>query len=346
VSLLMYATITVLDVPYTALAPEMTKDYDERTNLVGYRVVWSQAASIIGAAVPLLIIRRFSDAKVGWSMTGAVFGFICIFPILLTWRYTRGWERYPERVDALSLPDVFRTVFGNRSFRYVVGVYLFSMAAVYASGSIAMYFLQYRMGFSEVQTSLFFLFFFVCTVLWVPVITFVSNRIGKRGAFMLFMTLWALTYGIGNFLVQPHHIAVMYLLGSLGSAGACASFQLCWAMIPDVVEVDEFKTGTRREGLYYGMATLVLKTGSAAGLFMVGKSLDWIGYLPNAVQPPTVILGLKVMFGPFLAAIMVISVIVAGFMPMTRERHRALLAAIEAKRTGNAWSYDGFKELL
>jgi GPH family glycoside/pentoside/hexuronide:cation symporter len=69
-ALLMHTAITLLDVPYTALAPEMTKDYDERTSLVSYRVVWSQIGSIIGGAMPLLIVERFSEPKVGWSARG------------------------------------------------------------------------------------------------------------------------------------------------------------------------------------------------------------------------------------------------------------------------------------
>jgi GPH family glycoside/pentoside/hexuronide:cation symporter len=273
-------------------------------------------------------------------------GVACIFPILLTWRFTRGWERYVEETEPLRFKDMFNAVFRNRPFRYLVWTYLFAITAVSASGATGVYFLEYWMGFSEKQISLFFLFFFVCTVLWAPVITVVSNRLGKRGAFIVFMGVWALVYGIGNFSVRPHRAALVYVLAAMGSAGACASFQLCWAMIADVVEVDEFKSGMRREGLYYGVATFVLKIGSAFALLLIGQILNWIGYVPNAAQPPAVLMGLRIMFGPLLAGLIAISVIVAYFMPMTRERHKALLEAIEAKRAGNAWDDDGFRELL
>jgi GPH family glycoside/pentoside/hexuronide:cation symporter len=345
-SLLMYLAITILDVPYTAMAPEMTRDYDERTSLVSFRVVWSQVASIFAASVPLVIVDRFSNPKQGWFYTGAIFGLACIFPILLTWRFTRGWEHHSDDVGSFSFGDIFRSMFGNRPFRYFIGIYLFSISSVYASGAIAVYFLQYRMGFTDRQISLFFLFFFLCTVLWVPVITFASNRMGKRGAFILFMSLWGISYGAGNFIIGPGDTLLMYLLAIPGSAGAGSCYQLCWAMIGDVVEVDELKTGKRREGLFYGGATVVMKTGSAFALLLVGQILQRIGYVPNAVQGPGVLLGLRVLFGPVLAGLILLSAFIAYFMPMTRARHRALVEAIEARRRGEFRALDNFKELL
>jgi len=345
-ALLMHTVITILDVPYTALAPEMTRDYDERTRLVSFRVVWSQVGSIVAAAVPYLIVQRFNDEKVGWSFVAAAFGLVCLFPILLTWHFTRGWERYSEDIESLSFRDIADAILGNRSFRYITGIYLFSVTAVYVSGSVAVFFLEYWMEFSETQISWFLLFFFGCTILWVPVITVVSNRIGKRGAFILFMTLWALTYGIGNLVVQPHQIVIMYALAIFGSIGAGTSFQLCWAMIPDVVEVDEFKTGKRREGLYYGVAIFTLKAGSAVALLIVGQIIEGIGYVPNAIQSSSALLGLRIMFGPLIAGLVIVSILIAFFLPMTRERHRALREAIEAKKAGELWKENGFKELL
>jgi GPH family glycoside/pentoside/hexuronide:cation symporter len=345
-ALLMHTAITLVDVPYTALAPEMTKDYDERTSLVSYRVVWSQIGSIVGGAVPLLIVERFSEPKAGWSAMGAILGAACIFPILLTWHFTRGWERYAEDTESLKFRDMLDALVGNRSFRYVAGIYLFSITTVYIISAMAVYFLEYYIGLSGKQISGFLLFFFVCTVLWVPVITFASNRLGKRNAFILFMALWALAYGIGNLVVKPGQMLAVYLISVLGAAGAGSTYQLCWAMIPDVVEVDEFKTGRRREGLYYGVAILILKAGSAFALLIVGHVLERIGYVPGVAQPPAVLLGLRIMFGPLVAGLLIISIILAYFLPMTRNRHRALLEAIRAKKAGDEWSEEGFRELL
>jgi len=345
-SILMRTAITVLDVPYTALAPEMTKDYDERTSLVSYRTVWSQVTSIIGATMMPLVVRHFSDPKTGWSAAGAFFGAICILPILLTWRFTRGWERYSADLRPLNLKDMSEAVFGNRTFRYVIGIYLFCLTAIYASGAVAPYFLQYWMNFSEGDQSIFFGVLFTCTIVWVPLIALASNKLGKRAALIIFMGSWALTYGVGALLVQPGQKIFLYILAALASGGVAAAYQLTWAIIPDVVEIDEFKTGARREGLYYGVAIFIQKTGSAVSLLIVGQILGWIGYVPNAAQSSSALFGIRMMFGPLIATMLIFSIILAYFMPMTRDRHRALVKAIEQKRANLPYDDSGFRDLL
>ena len=95
-------TFTFLNVPYTALAAEMTQDYDERTSLISYRTLWSMVASIFGAALPFVLAGAFADMfnsqKIGWSIAAGILGIAAVFPILLTWRVTRGYELFPEQV--------------------------------------------------------------------------------------------------------------------------------------------------------------------------------------------------------------------------------------------------------
>lgn len=346
INTLLFLALTIFLVPYTAMAPEMTKDYDERTSLVGYRVVWAQVGAIVGSAAPLLIVQQFSDAKTGWSVTGAIFGGLCLIPILLTWRFTRGWERYAEDTEPLNLGEVLRATLGNRTFRYFAAIYLFSLAFLFGFDAAFVFFCRYHMEASEEEISLFFLILFASAVLWVPAITFVSNRIGKRGAFMLFMGATGIFNAVAVGLVQPRQIMLLYGIAVVLGSTMAAGIQLNLAMIPDVIEVDEFKTGKRREGLYNGAATLILKMGSALSILMVSQYLNWIGYEAGVAQSPEVILGMRIMQGPIWGGLIMIGVVIAFFMPMNRERHRALLKAIEAKTAGEPWDEEEIKELL
>ena len=119
VTLLYFSVFTLEDVLYTALAAEMTQDYDERTSLVTYRTGWSQLVTIIGAAVPLslagLLSGPLGGERAGWSAMAAVLGLLCVPPILLTWRTTRGYELYPQKSDVRWWTMV-RAALGNRTF--------------------------------------------------------------------------------------------------------------------------------------------------------------------------------------------------------------------------------------
>jgi GPH family glycoside/pentoside/hexuronide:cation symporter len=345
-AMLMHIAYTVLFIPYIAMLPEMTQDYDERTNVVSYRLVWVCLGAIAAGSLPLLIVERFGDARVGWSAAGAILGFVSLLAILYTWRATRGWERFSVDTEPLDFREMYRAMLGNRPFRYAIAIFLFGITAAYAFGGIAMYFLAQWMEFSQRQISLYWLVYFGSCGVWVPVIAFVSARIGKQAAYILFMSTWVLVCAVGHMLVQPGQVAVMYVLAFLNSLGFTAAFQLPAAMLPDVVEVDEFKTGRRREGLFLGMAALATKVSVSVSLLLVGQALGLIGYEAGTSNPPSVILGIRIMYGPLIALITVPSIAFAIFFPITRRRHAALLKAIEAKRNGEAWDEESIRGLL
>ena len=50
---------TFVYMPYFALTPELTDDYDERTSLTSYRMFFSIVGSLIAFTIPLAIVGRF-----------------------------------------------------------------------------------------------------------------------------------------------------------------------------------------------------------------------------------------------------------------------------------------------
>ncbi len=349
VVVLMYFTVfTLLDVPYTSLAAEMTQDYDERTSLISYRAIFCQIASILGAALPLALAKQFTDLlgdrAMAWSAMTAILGFVTVFPILWTWRATRGYELYPEKTTSRirDIIDVFR----NRTFRYTMGIYVLSNVALSVSGTVMVYFMKYYMGFTENQQSIAFAFLFACTILWIPGVNFISGKRGKRWAFMATIGVWTLVQGVGVMLVQPHMTVLFYGLVILASGGVIAVTMTGWSMIPDVVEVDEFKTGERREGLYFGVISFSRKLGVAVSIWAVGIVLKYIGYVPDVAQTPEALLGIRITYGQGTAFFLVLSIILAYLLPMTREKHDALKKAISLKKEGKPYDEESIQDIL
>ena len=59
VAYLVYeATATLVYMPYFALTPELTLDYDERTSLTAYRMFFSLLASLVAFTLPLIVYRN------------------------------------------------------------------------------------------------------------------------------------------------------------------------------------------------------------------------------------------------------------------------------------------------
>jgi sugar (glycoside-pentoside-hexuronide) transporter len=349
VTLLYFSVYTLEDVPYTALAAEMTQDYDERTSLVTYRTGWSQLVTIIGAAVPLslagLLSGRLGGDRAGWSAMAAVLGLLCVPPILLTWRATRGRELYPQQSEVRWWTMV-RAAAENRTFRYTVAIYAASYAAINLLMAVSVYYLKYVMGYGDNMSSLALGVFVIAGTAWLPLIDLAARRRGKRWAMAVFMAFWALIMaGVMPFVTA--HRPVLFWLGLvLSSAGGVAATLLTWAMIPDCSEVDEFKTGQRREGLYYGLATFVQQTAVALTLWMVGLYLGRIGYVPDVRQTPGAQLGIKLLFGVGTGVFAITTLVLALRLPLTREKHAALREAIRLQRAGEHVDTTRFSDVL
>ena len=257
-----YTAATLLDVPYTSLGAEMTQDYNERTNLNGYRAFFSQIAAILAAALPWTLITFCKDImgneKHGWSLMAAMFGLLSVFPILIAWRTSRGRELFPENVS-VKLKDVISGPLKNRTFLYIMALYSAGSIALSSAGAVMIFFMKYYMNFNESQQSLAFLFLFACTLVWIPVINRLSSKYGKRESYIVFVGIWAIVQVVAGIFIQPSMVIPFYIMMVIASGGVMSISMTIWAMIPDAVEVDEFKCGQRREGLFFGVISFARK---------------------------------------------------------------------------------------
>ena len=348
-TVILYFTVYVLiDVPFTALAAEMTQDYDERTSLVTYRTAWSQVATIIGAAAPLalagVLATWLGSERAGWSVMAAVLGVAAAVPVLLTWRVTRGYEIFPDKTE-MTWRDVFGDALRNRTFRYTVGIYAASYTAINLLMAVSVYFLTYVMHYGDNMTSLALFVWVVAGLAWLPLINLVTRRWGKRFALAAFMAFWALSMA-AMLLVGPHTVILFWALILISPAGAVAATMLTWAMIPDCTEIDEFKTGQRREGLYYGVATLAQQTAVALMMWFTGIFLTLIGYVPDVPQTHGTLLGIRLYWALGSALFAIVTLVLAIRLPLTREKHAALRAAIESRKAGHEPTTEGFADVL
>ncbi len=337
-AVIFYMTMfTLLNVPHTALAAEMTQDYNERTSLVSYRTLWSMVFSILGGAMPLVLAEAFAEMtgnqQTGWSIMAGVLGVISVPPIILMWRTTRGYELLPTNTE-VSYKDLMGTFKNNRPFRYILGIWTFAIVAINIAGAAAIYFLTYRMGFTENDTSLAMLLYFIASILWIPVINKTANRLGKRKAFIIFMGLAACCSAVLTLLIGPEDVTLLYIALVLSAVGNSTTYLLGWSMIPDVVEVDEFKTGQRREGLFFGIIAFVQKCSSAIAVWLVGVTLSVVGYVPDAIQTEQAMWGIRLTYAEGTALFILLSMLVCWFSPITPEKHKALNQAIQNKKNG------------
>jgi TRAP-type C4-dicarboxylate transport system permease large subunit len=81
---LLNTAYTLVNIPYAALLPELTDDYNERTILTGYRMSFAVLGTFVGAAAVIPIVNLFSPNELGWTMMGYFMGTVMLITMLIT----------------------------------------------------------------------------------------------------------------------------------------------------------------------------------------------------------------------------------------------------------------------
>jgi GPH family glycoside/pentoside/hexuronide:cation symporter len=339
VGLLLDAVYTVINVPYTALTPELTRDYDERTSLNSFRAGVSIIGSVLAAGLHPVIVGQFDDPRTGYMVSAAIWGVLVTLPPLLVFAIVRERpETLEEQQRVVHMPfrDQIKVAFGNRPYRFVVTLYLFSWLALQLTATVMAYYMTYYMGrpgwlpvvLVSIQLSSF-AFVFVWSAL--------SRRLDKRMVYLIGATIW-LVVQMGLYLLPPGQIAMLIPLAILSGVGVSTAYLIPWSMMPDVIEFDEWETGERREGIFYGFMVFLQKSGIAVAIWFVGVALAWSGYItptdavPQPVQPEGALNAIRMFVGPVPAAILALSLVVAYFYPISRTLHAEMRASLARRR--------------
>jgi GPH family glycoside/pentoside/hexuronide:cation symporter len=327
------STVTVVSTPYYALTPELTDDYDERTALTSYRMAFSIGGSLVAFTVPLAIVGAMRPENVQRVFTmGAIFGALSAAPLLLVFFHTR--ER-PERSeqDAPGLRDSLRAAWGNKPFRFAATIFLLTWVAVDIVQASLLYFLKYRMRL-ERESDMVAGTIFVVALLSIPLWEHLSRRWDKRRAYLLGISFWAVIQIAMVSIAPSWPLWVTLACAALGGLGVGAAHVLPWSMLPDAVEWDEFHTGARHEGMFYALVSLAQKIASSLAVPAALLILDFTGYVPNApAQSPSVIAGIRFMFGPIPAALLLVGLAFAARYPMSREEHESIRRELERRKS-------------
>lgn len=326
--------ITFMGVPYASLTPELTQDYDERTRLNGYRMVVSMLGGLVGAVSVPLIVRQFIQPKTGYLVSAIIFGSLAALPCFLLFFGIR--ERFfKENVAPSQQPGllkVFITTLRNRPFRYAAGIYLTAWVAINLIEALFQYFITYWMRMPD-QLEIMLALVQIATLIFIPFMVFLSNRLGKQKAYLVSVSWWVLVMISLSFL-PPKAKVVAYFLATAAGVGVAAAHVVPWSIFPDVIEVDELATGERREGVYYGLLIFLQKGGTAMALAFMQFVLHLTGYTPGVEQSQPVLWAIRFLMGPFAALLLLLSMWSAWRYPIDRLKHAELRATLAKRKAG------------
>ena len=308
-AILIRTLITFFETPSSALMPELTRDYDERTSIQAWRHFfgWFGGAllTILMFAVLLVPTAEYEVGTLnreGYETYGVIAGIAIFVAILVSSVGTQTavqTQQSSAPSDRKGLTQIFaelrETLFDSSFF----ALFLSSMAGAVATGlsaGLTFIMMSYFWQLSSLQ-----MFMWTCMVLVAATVGLVlaprlARRLGKRHA-VLFL-------GGAALFIQPAPVTLR-LLGVFPENGDPALFPLLLSfstielslmismqvvlasMVADLVESSEVRTGRRSEGVFYAAVTFIKKTNQGIGAFIAGLLLQWVGF-PEGANPAEV----------------------------------------------------------
>ncbi|MDY6936082.1 MAG: MFS transporter [Cyanobacteriota bacterium] len=345
ISILFNMAYTIVNLPYTALTPELTQDYNERTSLNSFRFAFSIGGSLLSLILAAVIFGAVEDLAQRYILLAGVCTVLSVVPLYLcVWGTRKRVAAMDARRAQIADPPAaipflqqIKIAFTNVPFLYVMGIYLCSWLGVQVTATIIQYYVVSWMelpgaaftqiAFAVQATALLMLF------VWTPI----SRRVGKRAVYFMGMSIWIIAQA-GLFFLQPGQVPLLYVLAVMAGVGVSTAYLIPWSMLPDVIDLDELKTGQRREGVFYAFMVLLQKIGLAIGLFLVLKALDWAGYIestagqPVPVQPDSALFAIRIAIGPLPTIVLIGGMILAYLYPITQTVHAEILLKLQEKR--------------
>jgi len=336
---------TAVNIPYSALMGVMTSNSKERTSLSSFRFIGAftvatfvqyftrnlaqffglSAAQKAGHSLlahPMEWFRWFfskdfltipADQAHGWQMTMVLYGILAVIMLVLCFAITRERVVPPAQQEADLKRDIVE-VAKNRSFVVLLGVLMLVLTAFVVKGSVSAYYFKYfvhredLLGLFLVSNGLAFLAAVFATNL-------IKEYFDKKVLFIGSIGLGGLIV-CGFWLAGPMSLGLLFGLQIASSFVLGANSPLVWAMFADTADDAEWRTGRRNTGLVFAAAIFGTKVGVAVGGWVTGLILSLFGYVANADQTTTSLLGIRLSMSLIPGILLVIAAVLMKAYPL------------------------------
>ncbi|RLK62299.1 MFS transporter [Actinokineospora cianjurensis] len=272
VSFLACATaFAFFQVPYVAMAAELTDDYHDRTRLIAWRVAALAIAILLcGAGAPLL-----RDSGGGYRVMALAVALLIVVGTLGVYIGTATAPVARVTPTGARFPELLAAVRSSRPFRLLLLTFVIQAVGIGTLLAGVDYLSRVVLQDPGAQT-LLFAAFVAPALLVVPVWQVVGRRWGKRVGYQVASVLFAVSIGLVVFVP-----AMPVLVGLVGVAGvAYAGLQVFpMAMLPDIISAEERRAGVVRAGVFSGVWTAGETAGLALGPGVFGGLLGLGGYV-------------------------------------------------------------------
>ncbi|KEF41153.1 MAG: sugar transporter [Cyanobium sp. CACIAM 14] len=340
ISVVANSLYTCVNLPYSALAAELTSSVHLRTRLNSARFTGSIIAGLVGIVLGGLLLRDHQDPA-SYLQVGIISGVIISSTSLLC-----GWglapaARHCQRPTSQrgTTRRLLARVGRNGRFLMVLGLYLLLWCALQIMQTAALIYLPVVMRLPEGWSNWILLPFQISTLAGLQIWTGFARRRGRLPALhagtafwitgcLLAMVLMPMDTAVGPTGSTGNLLRLAMLLGTIliVGLGASTAYLIPWALLPDAIDADPEKPA----GLYSAWMVFAQKICISLALFFFGNLMSLSGYQAarGMLQPEGALVAIRMCMGLIPAVLVVLGLLVMRRWPERGRHHDHLPASL------------------
>ncbi|MEG2158572.1 MAG: MFS transporter, partial [Clostridia bacterium] len=208
--------------------------------------------------------------------------------------------------------------------------------------TVYMFYVSDTLGFGGGVTAMIFVAIpLVCAMLSAPFWTWLSEKKSKTFAYCVSAICATVSFFMTMFIPVGNGV-MLGIVAGLGGLSMSAIQIIPWAVIPDVVDIDEYKNGVRREGAIFGLTSFLYKLANGVAIAIVGVVLGAFGYVEGAgsyidvvegfQQPESALLAIRILISCLPGTIFLLSLIFSRKSDFNRSRMAEIHAELDRRR--------------
>jgi GPH family glycoside/pentoside/hexuronide:cation symporter len=267
--------VTIVGSPYSGILPELARRSEERVSLSA----WQLGFGMVGAAIalvatgPIIQVLDFRVMAIAMASLGMVARYVGLLGVVGRLRYV------PPEVRP-SLIAALRTTFTNRHFLAFMPSLMGFNAAVLMLTQLIPFFVSAILEQTEAFVSVLAGTVMGVALAFAPLTVWLTNRFGKRRVYGWGLLAFACTlplFSMAGFIPGVPKLLQTVVIISVIGLPLGAVFILPDAILSDITDYDERRSGTRREAMFFGTRATLEKMALAVATPLFAGLLDLFG---------------------------------------------------------------------
>lgn len=275
--LLLYSGYTVFNIPYLAMPAEMTQNYNGRTSLMTYRMMFVNVGGLL-ASGSFAFVQWLGSDREAHGIVGLSFAVVIVLATTACFLGTAGAKQTVRPTVRVPFKQQLRTALENRPFLLLIGAKFCQLIGFTSVGATGVYFKVVILELDYQITSAYLIATTAAVLVALPIWNRIAKSQGKLRVYITCAACYAvitLTWLFATADDPLYHIFVRGVISGIFGAGVLVMGP---SLLPDTIEYDYLRTGLRREGVIAAFYTTIEKLSFAIGPSIILFFLGWFGY--------------------------------------------------------------------